>query len=113
MYPKFRQQLDEAAKRLRVQPPTSFEYEDPKFWKSSAHVPDAVAARLRNQKAWHDAAVGLQTFTALAAHFRGEGKQVIEDEDDYVDLIGDLEEFQRVLHEAESTGDSLRIEALF
>ena len=113
MYPKFRQQLDAAAKRLQVQPPTSFEYEDPKFWKSSAHVPDSVATRLRNQKAWHDPSVGLQTFSALLEHFRNEGQRVIEDEDDYIDLIGDLEEFQCILQEATSKRDSFRIQASF
>ena len=111
MYPKFRQQLDAAAMRLQVQPPTSFEYEDPKFWKSSSHVSAAVAARLRDLKEWYDPAVGLQTFTALARHFGSEGKQVIQDEDDYINLIGDLEEFQRILQEATAAKDLFRIEA--
>ena len=113
MYPKFRKQLDEAAKRLKVQPPTGFEYEDPKFWKSSSIVPDAVAARLRTQKAWHDSAVGQETFSALLEHFRGKGKKVIEDGDDYIDLLGDLSEFESMLRDATATGDSFRIEASF
>ena len=111
MYPKFRKQLDEAAKHLHVQPPTRFEYEDPKFWASVPNVSDAVAARLRDQKEWHDPSVGLQTFTALLEHFQGEGQQTIEDEDDHVDLIGDLEEFQSILRDAATSGDSFRIEA--
>ena len=73
-------------------------------------MPDAVASRLRTQKTWHDSALGLKTFSALLEHFRGKGKNVIEDGDEYVDLLGDLGEFESILRDAAASGDSFRIE---
>ena len=73
-YPYIREHLDKLAKRLKVEPPTCFEYEDPEFYGEifGDDLGPEISGRLKKQKEWHDASVGVKTFAALLKHCRAQ-----------------------------------------
>ena len=104
--PYMLKELDQAAKKLKVTAPSEFVFEDPEFYKEFfgedlKGLPPTVAKRIATQKDWHEAAVGVKTFSKLLAHYRKTGGaakavEAVEAED----LIYELEAFKMVLEEA-------------
>ena len=113
-YPYIREFLDKTAKTLKVELPTTFEFEDPEFYAElfDGDLPPEMATRIKKQKEWHDAALGLKTFAALLNHFRAVGKEGDPDGVDRQSLIYELEAFQLILDAAAQKKDSFRIEVL-
>ena len=107
--------LDKVAKKLKVTAPSEFEFEDPEFYKEFfgddlKELPPKVAKRMTTQKEWHEAAVGLETFSKLLEHYRKSGDPADKVEPDVV--IYELEAFKMVLEEAAKKKDSFRLMAL-
>ena len=113
-YPYVREHLDEFAKKLKVERPTSFEYEDPAFYAEmfGADVGPEIAGRLKKQKEWHDASSGLKTFATLLKHCRDMGDKAAPKNVEAHILIYELEAFHSILQDAAKKKDSFRIEAL-
>ena len=113
-YPYVREFLDKAAKKLKVDPPTSFEFEDPEFYAEmfGDDVPPEMAKKMKTQKEWHDASVGFRTFSALLEHFRAAGEMAMPPKVDPRGLLYELEAFHLILDAAAKKKDSFRIEAL-
>ena len=113
-YPYLREFLDRTAKKLKVEPPTSFEFEDPEFYAEmfGEDVPSEMAKKLKKQKEWHDTAIGLGTFRALLEHFRSAGDKGVPPKVEAKALLYELEAFQIILEAAAKKKDSFRIEAL-
>lgn len=111
-YAHIRQVLDEAAKEVGVQPPSAFEYEDPKFYAEifEDDVPSEIAARLQEQREWHDAGVGLETFKGLLDYFRLHEEKSAPKGVEPGALLYELDAFHFVLQEAARRKDLFRIE---
>ncbi|MEO7297033.1 MAG: hypothetical protein ABI042_00500, partial [Verrucomicrobiota bacterium] len=94
-YPYIREFLDKTAKKLKVEPPTAFEFEDPEFYAEmfGEDTPPEIAERMKNQKEWHDASTGFKTFTALLEHFRAGGDKAAPPKVELRILLYELEAF--------------------
>ena len=106
--------IDELAKRLKVEPPTCFEYEDPEFYGEmfGDDLGPEISGRLKKQKEWHDASVGVKTFAALLKHCRAHADNAMLKNVEAHTLPYELEAFHLILQEAGRKKDSFRIEAL-
>jgi hypothetical protein len=112
-HPQVREFLDKAARKLKVAPPTKFEYEDPEYFIQTIgreFVRPKMLKRWKQQKEWHEASTGLQTFTALLGHFRAEGTSGVPLGVDHEGFLHDLESFHAILLTAAKKKDSFRIE---
>jgi hypothetical protein len=113
-YPYIREFLDKTAKKLKVEPPGSFEFEDPEFYAEmfGDDLPPDMAKKMKKQKEWHNASVGLKTFSALLEHFRAAGDSAAPPKVEPRALLYELEAFHIILEAAAKKKDSFRIEAL-
>ncbi len=113
-YPYVCERLEKLAKKLRVQSPLRFEYEDPKFYAEifGDDVPREINRRLKQQEDWYDARAGLRTFAALLQHFQTHGGKAIRDPAKLRAVLYDLEAFQLILQEAAKREDRFRIRVL-
>src|SRR5262245_21666434 len=101
-YPYIREHLDELAKKLKVRRPTTFEYEDPEFYAEifGDDIGPEIAARLKQQRKWHNASVGLRTFAALLKHCRAHRDVAAPKNVEAHIVLYELEAFHLILVEA-------------
>ena len=110
-----RKRLDTTAKKLKVQPPTSFEFEDPDYIRQtvgSEYVTPKWIKRWKTQKEWHKASLGLKTFRSLLDYYDARQDLITPEVGDASAFLLDLEGFCRLLASAAKRRDSFRIEAL-
>jgi hypothetical protein len=114
-YIRARKSLDSTAKKLKVQPPTSFEFEDPDYVREtvgSEYVTPKWIKRWETQKEWHKASLGLKTFRSLLDHYQARQDLIPSEVGDGSAFLQDLEGFCSLLASAAKRRDSFRIEAL-
>ena len=117
-YPYIRDFLHKVARKLGVDSPRSFEYEDPEFYAEifpPDELPPAVRRKIRTQKQWHPAYKGHRTFAAMLEYFRDGGPRLdraLEKENIQREvLIYQFEVFVHILGDAAEKKDMFRIEA--